>query len=246
MAIYKSLSVFFLLLIGKYSYGAEDLASFCFESNVSLSNVKQSISFILLPEDRLSLRPEDNCLDIVTTPSRKTILNKFLSRKYNLLNSEEPTLTPERSECRLEFKTTTKKKTNSNAANIGQKNNLVTTSGNSIAVSTTELLLMAGRPGTLNINAQMVMPDKSLLDISQNLQVECRPLPHDNFELIFYFDAKDKATVSTTVQLKRGESLNIAGIKNTLDDKVKTLGIPQTTLGNTQSNEDISYDLKLN
>jgi hypothetical protein len=230
MLIYSLLSSFVILFFLQTSYGADDVASFCFESDVSLRAVKHSIEFILLDQDRVSFREDDHCLDIIASQSRKKILEKFLSKEYSLVAETPP---KESRECHLELKTTTKKKQTAQDFKLGVKSNLSVGESSANTVTSAEMLLGAGRAGTLNVGAK-------------TLQVECHPSRSlDGFELNFYFEEKNRAIVSTSVHVNKNEVLNIANVKNTLDEKNKTLGIPQTAMGSTEGTEDISYELKV-
>lgn len=210
------------------SYAEDDVASFCFESNVSLKSVRHSIEFILLKKDSVSFREEDHCLDIATTEARKNLLEKYLAKNYALIS-----LVPkEKGECHLELKTTTTKNKVGQDLNLGEKNNLSVSESTTKAVTSAEMLLGAGFSGTLATG-------------TQNLQVQCRPVGSDQFDLVFYFEEKTRATVSTTVSLKKNEVMNIATVKQILNDKNKTLGIPQTAIVNTDSTEVTNYELKV-
>ena len=247
MRIYKLL--IFLLLSSQYSFAfsAEDLASFCFESDVSLRAVRESIDFILVDNDKVAFRNDENCLDILTSDTRKKILDKYLTRKYQLKN-ENTSSTLIGRECHLEFKTISQKKIISNTANLGKKTNLAVSNANGITSSTASLLLGAGLPGSLGLATQTLQKigeKEVLIPGSQNLQVTCRPNGLDGFDLTFYFDEKNKTNISTSIFAKANEVINFAGVVNTLNEKSKTLGFPQTTITTTDGNEETSYELKV-
>lgn len=229
MLIYNLIIKLLLLLLVQSSYAGDDAASFCFESNVSLKSVKHSIGFILLEKDSVSFREEDHCLDIVTTEARKNLLEKYLAKNYKLISADQP---KEKGECHLELKTITTKKQAGQDLKLGEKNNLSVNESVTRSVTSAEMLLGAGFSGTLATG-------------TQTLQVQCRPAGSDLFDLVFYFEEKTRATVSTTVSLKKNEVMNIATVKQILNDKNKTLGIPQTTIANTEGAEETNYELKV-
>jgi hypothetical protein len=229
MLIYNLISKIFILLLINSSFASDDFDSFCFESNVSLVNVKQSINFILTDKDTLTLREEDHCLDIVISETRKNVLEKYLVKHYALISTAPKT--PEN--CHIELKTINKQKINTQDFKLGQKNNLVASESTSKAVTTSELLLGAGKIGRLAVG-------------NQNLQVDCRPAGDTAFELQFYFEEKSKATVSTSLRVSKNETVNLANVTKELNEKNRTLGIPQTAIGNTEGIEENTYELKVN
>jgi len=226
--IYSQIISLFLFLILSTSYGADALTSYCFESETSLELVKESIGFILLEKDSVSLRKEDHCVDVISSDKRKIILDKYISKKYKLV-AESP---KEVSECHIQFRTITKKKLDSNDFKLGTKNSFVVNEASSNGATTAEMLLGAGFPGKLSTG-------------DQTLQVECRPSGSESFELTFYFEEKNKAQVSTSVRVNKNEILNLASVKKLLDEKNKTLGIPQTTIKNEVGSDETNYELKV-
>lgn len=228
MLIYNLIIRFSLLVIVQSSFAADDMASFCFEPTVSLKAAKESIGFLLLPKDSVAIDEETHCLDIVTSDARKNLLEKYLSKKFKLISAAPQ----EKGECHLELRTITTKKQEAQDFKLGQKNNLSVNESSTNAVMTSEMLLGAGFAGTLATGIQI-------------LKVECRPSGDDAFDLVFFFEEKSRANVSTTVRLKKNEVMNIATVRQILDDKNKTLGIPQTAIVNNESTEEINYELKV-
>lgn len=215
-------------MILQTSFAAEDVASYCFEPEVSLDSVKHSIGFILLEKDTVSLRKDDNCMDVVIGEKRKIILDKYLSKRYKVRNDGPKDLP----ECHIELKTITKKKLNSNDFKLGPKSNLIVNESSTNAVTTSEILLGAGFSG-------------KLVTGEQSLQIECNPIGTEAFNLLFYFEEKNKAQVSTSVKLNKNEVMNLASVKKILDEKNKTLGIPQTAITKAEGTEETNYELKV-
>jgi hypothetical protein len=229
MNIYSLINNFFILGALQFSYAADDVASFCFESNIPLKSVKQSIEFILLPKDTVAFRDGDHCLDIVTSESRSKLLEKYLSKHYSLLHEA----VNEKVNCRLQLKSISQKKQIAQDFKFGQKNNIAVTESGNRSENTAEILLGSGFSGTLATGTQV-------------LQVECRPTAQGSFELKFYFNEKSRTTISTNLRVTSNEVVNLASVKKNLEDQYKTLGIPQTSAGTNESVEEITYELKVN
>lgn len=229
-------SLLFILLSFNFStFAQEELASFCFNPPVNLSQVKEEVSFLLLPVEKVFLRSPDNCIDIATSSNRVKLLEKFLSKRYSLTEEPEMKAIAERmsnQHCRLELKTTRLKKTNGTQFIIGQNSNAAASASNASEISTSELLLGLGKPGLLEIGARSLM-------------VECRRGASGIYQLIFSFSEQSRAKVNTEISVKKDETVNIAQIENELDQKNKTLGIPQISYKEDAGKEQISYELKV-
>lgn len=211
---------------------AQDLSSFCFDKSVNLNGVRQSLSVILLPKDIVDLRTEDNCLDIVTTVDRAKLFEKFLSRRYDLKKDPAgPASSPADRECRLDLKTT--KKSNEEGSNfkVGERNTLNKSTATRNSVSIMELLLGNGIPGEIEAG-------------NEKLKVTCQLVGSDSASLVFAYAEKNSASASSQVMLKRGEWMNIASVLKDLDEKSKTLGIPQTGISQSTGKSETVYEIQ--
>ena len=240
--IYKlnSLLLFIYLVSSSIAYAeaSEDMNSYCFGGAVSLAQVKRNLSVLLLPKDIVELREEDHCIDIVSSPDRAKLFEKYLSKRYDLKQDVKTSFSESSKEvlpnnsCTVEFKTTKKIKKDEKTFKIGSKNGLKDSEQTSTETSTMDLLLGAGVEGELSAT-----PD--------SLNIICRPvLGGERANLIFSFVQKDKAKVKTEVLVGRGEWLNVASVVKELNDKLKTIGIPQTEVGSTAGFENTIYEIR--
>lgn len=233
-AIYRANSFLFFFLFLKVAV-AQDLHSYCFERSVNLSEVQQSLGMLLLSKDIVDKRIEDNCIDIITSPDRGKLFEKFLSRRYDFRqDSRDESLreSPKPSECRLDFRTTKNAKTQTGSLKIGEKNLLSSGSAINSSVSNLEMLLGEGIPGEFEAGAE-------------KLKVSCQLIGTEKASLVFSYSERDKASASTQVLIKRGEWLNVASVKKDLADKSTTLGIPQSEIGQSEEKIETIYELQL-
>ena len=221
-----------------YAEGSEDLNSYCFGAAVNLAQVKRNLSVLLLPKDIVEIREEDHCIDIVSTPDRAKLFEKYLSKRYDLKHDVKTSFSESSKEvlpnnsCTVEFKTTKKIKKEVKTFKVGSKNGLKDSEQTSTETSTMDLLLGAGVEGELSAT-----PD--------SLNIICRPVVgSERANLIFSFAQKDKAKVKTEVLVGRGEWLNVASVVKELNDKLKTIGIPQTEVGSTEGFENTIYEIR--
>jgi hypothetical protein len=227
-AIYLRISSLLLFLFFNQSFAAEDLASFCFEKNVSLKEVEESLTFLLLPREHVFPRPKDLCLDVNTSTDRSKLLEKFLSKRYTLIPEGEISPLKEASElqkeqCAIEF--TTAKQKEVRTAHIG-----VTESRTTKETSVAKLLLGFGTPGTLDLEGR-------------SLTIECRKGAKGDYQLIFSSNESTKSKVSSEVSVKQNEVVQVGQIIRDLNEKNKALGIPYKEV---EGEDKITYELKVN
>lgn len=208
----------------------QDLTSFCFEKNVSLSVVVDSLKVLMLPRDIIEKREEDNCIDLIAPPNRANLFEKFLIKRYSLIKDVKPSLNNIDQQCLLELKTTKKMKRVDDQLKLGSKNSLKSSETEMTQVSSMDLLIGSGIPGELTAGPQQ-------------LSVICK-IFGEKAQLIFSFSEKEKASVKTEIMIKKNEWLNIASVIQELNDKVKTLGIPQSELGSAKGVQETIYEIQ--
>lgn len=215
--IYRANSFFPLLQLIFFSQAqALEISSFCFEHSVSLQTVRQSLGILVLPKDVVAQRIEDNCLDIITSPDRGKLFEKYLSKRYDLKKDPGGDVGNGPSECRLDLKTTKKLKVESSDLN---------------SVSIMEMLLGAGLPGEFEAG-------------DDKLKISCQLIGAASASLNFSYTEKSKSSVSTQVVVKRGEWLNVASVIKDLSDKTKTIGVPQIEINQSTGKIETVYELQ--
>lgn len=232
-AIYKAsktLTAVVFLLQAAVASAQTDLNSFCFEDQVRLGQVQQSISFLLLPKDTVNLREEDRCIDIVTSPDRGKLFEKFLAGRYNLRRDRGAVA--ELEHCKLNMKTTVTQKSDTDSLKVGERNAVKASEQTSVSTSQMEFVFSQGISGELEAG-------------SERLKVLCRLIGTDKASLQFQFYDKTKGGVSSEFVVKRGEWLNIGSVVKDLNEKNKTLGIPQTEISTTTGKSETQYDLQI-
>ncbi len=219
------------------SFASEDLVSFCFDRTTNLKEAQSSLEFLLLPREKVFLRKADNCFDVNTSTDRSMLLEKFLSKRYNLIaetgvskNETRELENLNKSNCQIEFKTTRKKKANTTGAAIGANSSASSGTIEQNETSTSQLLLGLGKPGVLDLEGRA-------------LHMTCSGGLSGYYQLVFYYSEELRSKVSTEITARQGELINIGGITNDLNTKSKTLGLPESSFGTTSGSENINYEL---
>lgn len=230
--IYRANSFFLLLQLVFFSQAqAQEISSFCFEHSVSLQAAHQSLGILVLPKDIVAQRIEDNCLDIITSPDRGKLFEKYLSKRYDLKKDPGGDVGNGPSECRLDLKTTKKLKVESSDLKLGEKNALNDNVAIRNSVSIMEMLLGAGLPGEFEAG-------------DDKLKISCQLIGAASASLNFSYTEKSKSSVSTQVVVKRGEWLNVASVIKDLSDKTKTIGVPQIEINQSTGKIETVYELQ--
>ena len=234
--IYLLISSLLFILFSHQSFATEELTSFCFEPQDSLEQAKKSIEFLLLPKEQVVLRQQEHCFEIIISPDRSKLLEKFLLKRYTLLTNKAGHISGpgnlNNQNCQIELKTSKKKKVDSTKVLVGNVNAVSTKTNEITEVSSSQFLLGFGKPGTLDLEGH-------------SLYIECTGGVRDIFQLTFSYNEEVKAKISTQVTLKRGELLQIAQVTNDLNSKSKTLGIPDSLYNESVGSENISYELEI-
>ena len=212
-----------------------DLYSFCFNKSVNLKSAHESLIPLLLSRDIVTKRSEndDNCLDIITSPDRAKLFEKYLGKRYDLKRENSANDNSATSAlCRLDFKTTKKLKAQKQIVKVGEKNVINESNISRTKVSTTEILLSSGKSGEIEMEFNKLL-------------VTCTLIGDDKADLNISYSAQTNGSgLSTSVQVKKNEWLNVASVTKELDEKNKTLGIPQTTVSSTEGQDETVYELQ--
>lgn len=228
--IYRLISSFAFLFLSFQSFANEDLASFCFPKVTSLEGARDSLSFLLLPSEKVSLRPADSCIDVLTSTNRINLLEKFLRKRYTLIQDAKDPAVKMMEHCQIDFITKRKKVVENAGVRLGSQNSIGVGSDSVEEISNAKILLGIGKAGTLEMEGR-------------SLFIQCDKGARGDFNLVFSFSEQYRAQVSTEVSVKSGETLQVASVTKDLAEKSKTLGLPESLYKDIQGKENTSYEL---
>ncbi len=234
IAIYQIIISTIIILFSKPTWSNDDLLSYCFAGKVNVQEVKQELDFLLLPREKVALRPQDTCIDIVTSSDRGKLLEKFLRKRYTVISETSSGFDGDSAKlehCRLEFKTTKKRNIETKKATVGRSNQLGAGAQTQTEVSTSQLLLGLGQPGSLEVGGQ-------------SLEVVCRKGATGVYQLVFK-QASGGSKIQSEASLRAGEVLNVGSIAKEINEKNNNIGIPQASFQDTTGNEGTTFELKI-
>lgn len=232
--IYRAIISFFLLVAATTSWADEELTSFCFKPSTNVADARDSLQDLLLPREKVFLRPEQRCIDVLTSPNRVKLLEKFLRLRYTLVvdETERENATLQNQHCQLELKKTTSQQTASNNFQLGVQNQVSAGTATVASTETSQLLLGLGKPGVLAIGTQA-------------LYVECRKGASGIYQLTFSLQENGTTRITSEVSAKANEPVNVGQVTKELNDKNKILGVPQTAVSTSIGNEETLYQLQI-
>lgn len=232
IVIYSATSSFILIFLSFNSFAQDDLVSFCFEKKVNLNEAAKSLDFLLLPTEKVALRPGDHCLDVLTSAHRTKLLEKFLSKRYNIISETGVAGPLEIEHCRIDFKTISNKKIETDAVSLGKVSSLGTSEQSRTEVSRSQLLLTSGKQGSIEV-------------YGRSLDIECKKTLSGVYQLAFFFRDQAGNSARSEIAVRESELVNVGSIIKDLDEKNKTLGLPTTNVRETKGYENINYELKI-
>ncbi len=230
--IFKAIISLFLLSLSLNIFAAEDLVSFCFTPAISVEEPRDALNFLLLPKEKVYLRPEQRCIDVLTSTDRVKLLEKYLRLRYTLVEEEGSKTVEEPQHCQLEMKKTGIRNTDTTNASfgLGMPPAVSASNINSTINESSQLLLGLGKAGTLVVG-------------SQALYVECRKGATGIYQLIFSLTESGANRISSEVSAKKNEPVNIGQISRELNERSRVLGLPQTAVSTAIGVEEVTYQL---
>lgn len=208
---------------------AQELTSFCFESNVSLEEVKQYVRLIQIPEDKVVEQSRQGCLDVVTNPNRVELFQKFILRRFKIVNQAQVKTRNE--SCHLVFSGREKSQATKSEVAIGEYSTVKRTEENETASFQSEVTTLLGKMAKTNIDGV-------------DLEVTCRR--SGNSGMMVSLIAGDQGNkISTDLVFNLGEEKEIGSVFKSQNEKNKTLGIPQATVKGQVGDKTKKYYLKV-
>lgn len=190
---------------------------------------KQDVVDLLLPTEKILVRNNEECFDIIIVGSyRKDIFDKLLARRYQLSVSDV-NFQKEEEHCQIEFITSIKSEKNTKNVAIGAFTKAAQTIESTKNKTSQSLMVKSSYPARLKI-------------ADNDLSLKCEKLSGDRY-LLSISHVHQKGMVETTLQMNRGITVNLAEIVQELNNKKSTLGIPQSEWLKTEGLEHSSYEL---
>lgn len=225
----KKIILFILLLFSFFAYGNETKPrGFCFQDNVNTDQVIHYLKGISLPGDNFEKRTNKNCLKINLSDGRASLFQNYLKRRYTLTDfytdyiyeDHKAVLPRSKKMCRLEVKSSQLENSKTNDLEISKKGKLLESRSQVIGDSTTNLTVMDGLSGFINVENDVV-------------EITCYILGRNRYRLkvnLQVGDGQTKASgLGTTIEVQRGQSINLGQLADELKSKDTGYGVEAST-----------------
>ncbi len=179
-----------------------ELRQYCFDRSVSLDRVKIYLSQITLDKDIVNINNGKHCIDIGVDENRVELFQKYLSMNYKFRESENSKV--KKRECLFEVETLEDNFKKSSKLKFGKVIQLGNTQKNNQKKSISKIRVMENKLAQLVVN-------ESLITIS------CKIKGH--FTEVDISLADSKTSLSTSLQLSKGQRADLASIVQNLSEK---------------------------
>ncbi len=205
--------------------------TYCFNPDVSLSEVIQHLEVMLTPKDRVT-RSGSSCLDVTVSVSRTPLIYKWLKKKYRVrtpkyAQNSSAQAAEVTKNCRLQVERISKGKTLNDEVSLGNKTRLNRTTRTSSGKSVSSLLLGQGFSGAIRVNDRQVF-------------LTCKS-GGSGFYTIQVSLSEESSSLSTVIQLRSGQKQNIGQVVEDLKTREKSLGLPGG-IGVKKEKKNFTYD----
>ncbi len=213
-----SLILFYLLI--PHSVVMASVVDYCFSSRTSLSSVRAHLNTVLSPQDEVVENSSSHCLNIVIKNDLKEELyRKWISRKYPIISSDSSATMKSSSinsrtvqeHCRLEVERLTNVDKKTTGVDISKRSGAYERSFKHSGSQRSSLLLGVGRPGSLRVD-------------NDYINVICKSRNASRVFLDISLTG-EKSSVSTSVTLNRGQSLDLASIVEDLNNRFRNISL---------------------
>ncbi len=233
----KKASLLFLFIFIQNIYAA--VVDYCFLSSTALRTVNTHLQTVLSPQDEVIENHSSHCLNVVMKNDLKEELyRKWISKKFSIISSdhygstEVSTRPSELEHCRLEIEKITTIDKNTKSGQLSSTPSALDKKFKHAGVQKSSLLLSVGRPGSLRVD-------------DDYLNVICKSKNSSRMFLDISLSG-EKSSISTSVTLERGESLNLASLVEDLNDKHREISLKKgVVLERTKGQKQFEYFLRI-
>jgi hypothetical protein len=189
--------------------------TYCFNSDVSLNEVRSYLEVMLTPNDKVA-QEGANCLEVTVSVNRTPLIYKWLKKKYPVRSQNRRRRSNQENgvtkNCRLQVERLSRGKAVIDESSIGKGTRINKTTQRSSAKSLSSLLLGQGFSGAIRVNDRQVF-------------LTCKS-GGNGFYTIQVSLSEQNSSLSTIVQLRTGQKTNIGRIVEDLTNREKSLGLP--------------------
>lgn len=226
---------FLSLFIGAKSYSQE---SYCFEKQISLKQVQNSIQPFLLAGEGSQLDEQRHCVRVrALSPARKELIKKLISSQYKVIlpiaqDSNQIQRSGRLESCRLEIERVSRERTVKRQVQVGNKTKILEVREGGGQVSRSQLLLGVGKPGMFRMDGN-------------EYYMTCNKSGYSKYEISLSLERDyGRSMLSTTITTVKDKKVNLGSMKDEIKNKKKDISLSQG-LNYDREETSLSFDYYL-
>ncbi len=233
----KKASLILFILIQFTTFAT--VVDYCFEQTTSLSNVHHYLNTVLSPQDEVVENNSAHCLNVVVKNDLKEELyRKWIGRKFKILSSSNSlgypasTIPQVQEHCRLEVEKISKMDKTTTGVDVSMKTKAYERNFKHSGSQRSNLLLGVGSPGRLRVDDDYI-----------NVTCKSRNTSRVFLDISLW---GERSSVSTSVTLDKGQTLDLASIVEDLNNRSQSLSLNRgVQVKKTKGQKSYQYFLRI-
>lgn len=231
--------IIWLVLISLTAFAQDQsVEEYCFSSPVKMKDVSQRLKFILVPVDKV--QENANCFTVNTSPHRRELIQSYVRRLEPAVQIGFSSAEIKRDPCRIKVekvRAIQKQGTGASATLDGPNINVNASTSESTGSGNDVTSIQTLKEFELSVNQDIIMGEcravnPNRYEISLEVRKDAKPLlpPVPPGTIVVVPNAQipptqETARLQTTLQLNRGERLEIGSVVKNLKDDAKKIDI---------------------
>jgi hypothetical protein len=209
----KTSLVLIALLISSKSYSLA-LRGLCFDRNTNLNKVKNYVSQIIAPGDKVLINSSKHCIELVVDEKRVELFEKFISMNYRVTSRYGGEANFSKKECLFEVENIKKKNSEGSSIHLSNSSHARSLNSDSLSTSKSTLRVMERKLAQLLVN-------NNLITISCKIRGRVTQV---DISL-----GSKKSNLITSIEMSKGQRINLASIVKDLSDKNRGIKVSTGT-----------------
>lgn len=216
----------------------QSIEEFCFSSPAKMKQVSTRLKFILVPVDKV--QENENCFTVSTSSHRRELIQSFVRRLEPAVQISFSSAEIKRDPCRIKVekvRSLQKQGTGANASLNGPNINVNASASETIGAGTDVTNIQTNKEFELTVNQDVVKGECRAInpnryEISLEVRKDAKPLlpPVPPGTIVVVPDAQipktqETSRLQTTLQLNRGERIEIGSVVKNLKDDAKKIDL---------------------
>ena len=189
---------------------ALDMRGLCFDRTTSLQGVKSYVSKILAKNDKVLLNTIKHCVEVIAASERMDLFDKFISMNFKVVERYGDSSAVMGRECLFEIERSKKSSQQTREYELSKSPSALEKNLNSKSKSLTTLRVLESKTAQLYVNEILIT-------------LTCKP--RQKITLVDISLGSEKTNVITSVEMRKGQIINLAKVVDDLSDNNRDINI---------------------